>query len=83
MDGQLEQCPLTIKELYTIVDSFTDTLLGIYHHRIEYPGVPSRDPRSEGGGGREPLVRGSERGSAGAGRDRAIIEGLLGRDWAR
>ena len=47
MDGQLERCPLTIKELYTIVDSFADTLLGIYHHRIEYPGLP---PRNQDGG---------------------------------
>lgn len=36
-DGQLEQCPLTLKELYQIADSFTMVLLGIYHHRIEYP----------------------------------------------
>ncbi len=39
-DGQLENCPLTVQELYKIVDSFTETLLGIYHHRIEYPGMP-------------------------------------------
>ncbi len=37
MDGQLEECPLTLKELYKIADSFTMVLLGIYHHRIEYP----------------------------------------------
>ena len=42
MDGQLEQCPLTVRELYDIVDAFTETLLGIYHHRIEYPGIPQR-----------------------------------------
>lgn len=42
LDGQLEQCPLTVKELYDIVDAFTETLLGIYHHRIEYPGIPQR-----------------------------------------
>ena len=42
MDGQLEQCPLTVKELYTIVDAFTDCLMAIYHHRIEYPGIPTR-----------------------------------------
>ena len=49
MDGQLERCPLTVKELYTIVEAFTSTLLGIYHHRIEYPGIPKRSPaaRSE------------------------------------
>jgi putative nucleotidyltransferase with HDIG domain len=36
-DGQLENCPLTLKELYQIGDTFTMVLLGIYHHRIEYP----------------------------------------------
>lgn len=36
-DGQLENCPLTLKELYQIADTFTTVLLGIYHHRIEYP----------------------------------------------
>jgi len=40
-DGQLVECPLTLAELYTIVDSFTNTLLGIHHHRIEYPLLPS------------------------------------------
>jgi len=42
MDGQLEKCPLTIKDLYTIIDAFIETLLGIYHHRIDYPGIPQR-----------------------------------------
>ena len=42
MDGQLEKCPLTIKDLYTIIDAFIETLLGIYHHRIDYPGIPKR-----------------------------------------
>ncbi len=36
-DGQFENCPLTLRELYQIADSFTTVLLGIYHHRIEYP----------------------------------------------
>ncbi|MBL8615465.1 MAG: HDIG domain-containing protein [Deltaproteobacteria bacterium] len=44
VDGQLEKCPLTVKEIYTISDAFSETLLGIYHHRIEYPGVPRRAP---------------------------------------
>ena len=38
-DGQLEECPLTIKELYTIMDVFAKTMTGIYHHRIEYPSL--------------------------------------------
>jgi hypothetical protein len=36
-DGQFESCPLTLRELYQIADTFTGVLLGIYHHRIEYP----------------------------------------------
>ncbi|NOY26879.1 MAG: HDIG domain-containing protein [Oligoflexia bacterium] len=40
-DRQLEHCPLTVHQLYRIVDSFTETLLGIYHQRIEYPGLPA------------------------------------------
>ncbi len=36
-DGQFESCPLTLRELYQIADTFTTVLLGIYHHRIEYP----------------------------------------------
>jgi membrane-associated HD superfamily phosphohydrolase len=41
-DGQLVDCPLTVRELYQIVEAFTQTLLGIYHHRIDYPGIPVR-----------------------------------------
>lgn len=37
VDGQFENCPLTLKEVYQIADTFTGVLLGIYHHRIEYP----------------------------------------------
>ncbi len=42
--GQFNDTPLTLKELNTIVDSFTATLKGIYHPRVEYPtlDVPTR-----------------------------------------
>jgi len=36
-DGQFENCPLTFQEIYTIADSFSAVLVGIHHHRIEYP----------------------------------------------
>ncbi len=36
-DGQLEDCSLTLKELYTIGKSFAEVMMSIYHHRIEYP----------------------------------------------
>jgi len=36
-DGQFEACPLTFREIYEIADTFVQVLMGIYHHRIEYP----------------------------------------------
>jgi membrane-associated HD superfamily phosphohydrolase len=36
-DGQLDECPLTFKELDAIKESFTRTLLNMLHTRIEYP----------------------------------------------
>lgn len=41
IEGQLEECPLTLKEIYTIIDSFVETLLSFNHHRIEYPKMPT------------------------------------------
>jgi putative nucleotidyltransferase with HDIG domain len=37
VDGQLDDCELTLKDLHAIQKSFTTILLGIFHHRIEYP----------------------------------------------
>jgi cyclic-di-AMP phosphodiesterase PgpH len=45
-EGQLVECPLTIKEIYTVIDSFTETLVSVYHHRIEYPKMPDLPPPS-------------------------------------
>ncbi|MEJ2448127.1 MAG: hypothetical protein P8Y37_09345 [Anaerolineales bacterium] len=35
--GQLNNTGLTLKDLKTIIDSFTATLKGTYHARVEYP----------------------------------------------
>lgn len=35
--GQLDETSLTLRDLDTIIDSFTTTLRGIYHPRLEYP----------------------------------------------
>jgi putative nucleotidyltransferase with HDIG domain len=37
LDGQLDECELTLKDLNEITESFNKILNGIYHHRIEYP----------------------------------------------
>ena len=36
IDGQLDECELTLKDLHSIAKSFNKILNGIYHHRIEY-----------------------------------------------
>ena len=38
--GQLDECPLTLKDLHTVGETFIQVLLGIHHHRIEYPRAP-------------------------------------------
>jgi hypothetical protein len=35
--GQLNQTEITLKDLNVIIDSFTATLKGTYHSRVEYP----------------------------------------------
>lgn len=37
MDGQLDECNLTLKGLSLIEESFIRVLLGVYHQRIDYP----------------------------------------------
>jgi len=35
--GELEDCPLTLKDLAEIRESFVQILIGVFHQRIEYP----------------------------------------------
>jgi putative nucleotidyltransferase with HDIG domain len=43
MDGQLDECDLTLRDLQKINDAFVRTLIAIYHHRVEYPAVESEE----------------------------------------
>lgn len=45
IDGQLDECELTLKNLHEIARSFTTILNGIFHHRVDYP-----EPAHKGGG---------------------------------
>ncbi len=38
IDGQLDESNLTLRDLHQIARSFTRTITGILHHRINYPG---------------------------------------------
>jgi putative nucleotidyltransferase with HDIG domain len=35
--GELEDCPLTLRDLAQIRESFVQILIGVFHHRVEYP----------------------------------------------
>lgn len=37
LDGQLDECELTLKDLHAIQKSFIAIFIGIFHQRIEYP----------------------------------------------
>jgi putative nucleotidyltransferase with HDIG domain len=38
LDGQLNECDLTLRDLEKIAQSFLRVLMGIHHHRVSYPG---------------------------------------------
>ncbi|NUM43061.1 MAG: HDIG domain-containing protein [Anaerolineales bacterium] len=40
--GQFDETSLTMRDLHIVQDSFTNTLRGIYHPRIEYPKLEER-----------------------------------------
>lgn len=42
LDGQLDDCELTLKDLHVIKTHFTYILTGIHHKRIDYPGFEIR-----------------------------------------
>jgi len=42
MDGQLDECDLTLRDLDRIRKAFNSVLQGVFHPRIEYPETPHR-----------------------------------------
>lgn len=61
-DGQLDDCELTFKDLEKIIASFTRSLTGMLHARIEYPRAleaPVRKLASNGSAHQEPVGAGS------------------------
>jgi putative nucleotidyltransferase with HDIG domain len=50
IDGQLDECDMSLRDLHRIAKSFTRSLSGIYHHRIDYPERPgTADDRKDKG----------------------------------
>lgn len=46
LEDQFAECDLTFSDLQLIEDSFTRTLVSLYHHRIEYPGQKKTLPQA-------------------------------------
>jgi putative nucleotidyltransferase with HDIG domain len=44
LDGQLEECELSLKDLHRIDEIFTRILTAIFHQRIDYPGSETPSP---------------------------------------
>jgi membrane-associated HD superfamily phosphohydrolase len=43
IDGQLDECELTLKDLHNIAKSFNLILSGTFHHRVDYPEPVSKE----------------------------------------
>jgi putative nucleotidyltransferase with HDIG domain len=41
-DGQLDESPLTFRDITAVKESFVSTLAGMFHQRLAYPSEPSR-----------------------------------------
>jgi putative nucleotidyltransferase with HDIG domain len=45
IDGQLDECDLTLRDLYKIQESFVHNLVAIFHTRVKYPTAPVEESR--------------------------------------
>ena len=65
-DGQLDEAPLTLREITALKDTFVTVLSGIYHHRIDYPttkhltDAPDDASEEESGSESEPASAGDD-----------------------
>ncbi|KAF0185553.1 MAG: HD domain protein [Nitrospirae bacterium] len=72
LDGQIDECELTLRDLSAIKNSFTHVLLSIFHKRIKYPEVDmrqfaGRQEKPLSGGARENGGSGKESAKSGSG----------------
>ena len=56
LEGQLDECELTLRDLSKIREAFLKILVGIHHQRIKYPGqseppVPAGEAEETTGAG--------------------------------
>lgn len=56
-DGQLDEAPLTLREIAQVKEQFVTILSGVLHSRIEYPStkhLTDGEEENDGGEGEEP-----------------------------
>jgi membrane-associated HD superfamily phosphohydrolase len=58
--GQLDECPLTLRDLNQIKLSFERTITGIFHGRVRYPGEQKSDASKEKRGEPQPSAVGRD-----------------------
>jgi membrane-associated HD superfamily phosphohydrolase len=46
-EGELDECPLTLKDLTKIKTAFLGVLVGVYHTRVKYPEQPKKPARRQ------------------------------------
>ncbi|MGV8075053.1 MAG: HD family phosphohydrolase [Syntrophobacteraceae bacterium] len=47
IDGQLDECELTLKDLHLMAKHFNQILATVHHKRIEYPATPTNDVKGK------------------------------------
>lgn len=57
IDGQIDECELTLKDISEIKKRFKYILTSIFHKRIEYPEIKSGNGKSEHGDTRQELTK--------------------------
>lgn len=73
LDDQLSKCELTLKDLRVISRNFNLILNGIFHHRIDYPGMEFAGEKKRSD---YPDKRQSEETKAGNGKDKVKAQGI-------
>ena len=49
-EGQLDEAPLTLREITTVKEQFVTVLTSMYHHRLDYPVQSQQAQRVEEAG---------------------------------
>ncbi|MBQ8136723.1 MAG: HDIG domain-containing protein [Clostridia bacterium] len=77
VDGQLSNCPLTLKDIDKICAACKTVLVGVFHERIEYPDVPEESLRTMGVQGQRSSENSPDAGNAAAPAQTETSEGIV------